>query len=584
MELEQFYPNKMIKKINNNSLRIVSILILLGAIAVAARLFVLQVLDYKYYSTLALDSHEIYKQLHPQRGNVFMQDTRVGKEYPVAINKKYYLVYAVPRDVPESDIATTTNFISRLFNFDKQKSDLLLEKLLKRKDPYEPIAKKIPEEEIKKIQESGLRGINFVAEEYRYSPEGILASGLLGFARSSEDGNLEGNYGIEGYWDQRLSGKSGFLAGERGALGSLIPTAGRIQKLAEDGVDLLLTVDRNLQYQACDRLQKGFEEFKARSASLVVLNSRTGAILAMCSLPDFDPNNYSDVKDVANFNNTSIFTPYEPGSVFKPIVMSVALDMGLVNPFTVFTDSGERIINGHKIHNALNKKYGTVTMTEVLENSINTGMIWVAEKIGQTNFKDYMDKFGFGKKTGIELDTEAQGDVVSFGKSAEIYLANGSFGQGFTATPIQIAAAYAALANGGKMPRPYIVDEVRNKNGKTEKTDPETVESVISATAGKLITGMLISVVENGHGKIAKLDNYYIAAKTGTAQIAKGGKYTEDSNHTFVGFFPASAPEFVLLVKYEAPDRNWAESTAAPVFKDVAKFILDYYGVPRDKK
>ncbi len=564
-------------------MRVVSIFIIFGAFAILARLFVLQVVDYGYYSTLALDAHEIYKQLHPRRGEIFMQDTRNKKEYPVAVNRKYYLVYAVPRDIPENKISTTTNFLSKLFDFDDEESDKLLEKLLKRKDPYEPIAKKVSEDIVQKIKDADLNGVNFVAEEFRYYPESELGSNALGFVRFNQDGNSVGSYGLEGYWDKRLAGKSGFLAGETSAAGSLISLAGRTVKQAEDGVDLLLTIDRNLEYNACERLKKGLEEFKAQSASLLVLNSKTGAVLAMCSAPDFDPNNYADVKDMAYFNNSTIFTSYEPGSVFKPIVMSIALDLGLVSPFTSFVDPGERIVNGHKIRNAEGKKYGKVTMTGVLEHSINTGMIWVAEKIGQLRFKEYVEKFGFGKKTGVELDTEVQADISSFDKKAEIYAANESFGQGFMATPIQLVAAYAALANDGKMPKPYIVEEIRHKNGKIEKTEPEIVDVVISPSAGKLITGMLISVVENGHGKKARLDDYYIAAKTGTAQIAKSGEYAEESNHTFVGYFPASAPQFVLLVKYEAPARNWAESTAAPVFKDVAKFILDYYGVPGDK-
>jgi len=569
---------------SENSTKVISIFILLGAFIILGRLFNLQIIDYGYYSTLALDSHEIYKQLHPRRGEIFMQDTRTGREYPVAINRKYYLVYAVPRDIPVDHIVSTTNYLADLFGYIGEKKDLLLAKLSKPNDPYEPVAKKVSQDVVDIIKSANLFGINFVTEEYRYYPEMNLAASTLGFARINNDGNLSGSYGIEGNWDKRLAGKSGFLAGERSAAGSLISLVGRTLKEAEDGVDLVLTIDRNLQYQSCERLQKGLEEFKAQSASLLILNSKTGAVLSMCSLPDFDPNNFSDIKDLASFNNTTIFTPYEPGSVFKPIVMSIALDLGLVGPFTAFTDPGERIINGHKIHNALNKKYGIVTMTQVLEDSINTGMIWVAEKIGQPQFKEYVEKYGFGKKTGVELDTEMEGDISSFGKTAEIYAANGSFGQGFTATPIQIAAAYAAMANRGKMPKPYIIEEIRYKNGQVDKIEPEIVDSIISPSSGKLITGMLTSVVENGHGKVVKLDNYYIAAKTGTAQIAKEGKYTEESNHTFVGYFPANDPRFVLLVKYEAPAQNWAESTAAPVFRDVAKFILDYYGVPGDKK
>ncbi len=575
----------LVKKETNNQLRIASVFILLMAFIIIARLFVLQVIDRKYYSALALNSHEIYKQLYPRRGSVFFQDTRdKTKEYPAAVNRQYYLLYAVPRDIPPDQISSTTDFLAGILNYTPEEKNILFAKLSKSADPYEPIAKKVSEEIKNQIQSVNLKGINTVGQEFRYYPEGNLAANILGFTGQNANGDLSGRYGIEGFWDKNLAGKSGFLAGERGALGSLIPLADRTLKQAEDGVDLLLTIDRNLQYKACERLREGYEKYQAKSAALILMDPKTGAILSMCSLPDFDPNNYSNVSDVGVYNNTSIFTPYEPGSVFKPIIMSAALDLGLVNPFTTYTDTGERIINGHKIHNALNKTYGLATMTNVLESSINTGMIWVEEKIGQSLFKDYVEKFGFGKKTGIGLDTETAGDISSLSKSAEIYFADGSFGQGLTATPLQLVTAYAALASGGLMPTPYIVDEVRHANGQVEKTEPQT-EVVISPNTDKLITAMLISVIEHGHSQTEKLANYYTAGKTGTAQIASQGGYSaDDTNHTFIGYFPATDPKLVLLVKYEAPQKNWAESTAAPVFHDVEKFALDYYGIPGDKQ
>lgn len=573
------------KKEADNSLRVVSVLVLLGAFIIMARLFVLQVMDHSYYTALALNNHEIYEQLYPHRGSILFQDTRVsGKEYPAAVNRQYYTLYAVPKDIDQSQVASTTDFLSGLLQFSDEDKKLLLGKLQKKDDPYEPIAKKVSEDLKDAIGAAGITGIFATGQEFRYYPEVNLAANILGFTGQNEKGELVGRYGIEGFWDATLAGKSGFLAGEKGAMGGIISVANRTLKKAEDGADLLLTIDRNVQYRACERLQKGLEEYQAKSAALVLMDPKTGAILSMCSAPDFNPNEYAKVKDNAAFNNTTIYSPYEVGSVFKPVVMSMALDLGLVSPFTTFTDTGERIINDFKIHNALDKIYGLVTMTNVLENSINTGMIWVSEKVGKKRFKEYIDKFGFGKKTGIGLDTELAGDVSNLERSADIYTAVGSFGQGFSATPLQVATAYAALASGGKMPRPYIIDQIRHANGQVEKTEVYT-EPVISPSTSKLITGMLISVVEKTYARSASMPNYYIAAKTGTAQIpGKGGYRKDGTNHTFVGFFPATDPKFVLLVKYEEPKLDWAESTAAPVFKDVAKFVLDYYGVPGDKK
>ena len=575
------------KQLNSeNSLRSISIIVLVGACIIIVRLFMLQVMGHQYYLALAASSHEIYEQLYPHRGSIFLQDTRMpDKEYPVSVNRQYYSVYAVPQDISSDQVVSTTDFLIKTLQLPEEDREKLIIKLSKKNDPYEPVAKKIPEQIKDSIMAAHLSGINTTGEEFRYYPEGNVAANILGFTAQNDKGELSGRYGVEGFWDEMLAGKSGFLAGEKGAFGSMIAVANRTLKKAEDGADLLLTIDRNVEYKSCERLRQGLKEYEAKSASLILMNPKTGAIIAMCSMPDFDPNNYSKVDDVGVYNNTAVFTPYEPGSVFKPIIMSVALDLGLVNPFTTYVDTGEREINGFKIRNALDKKYGIATMTNVLENSINTGMIWVAEKIGKTRFKEYVERFGFGKKTGIGLNTEATGDISPLSKPADIYTAVGSFGQGITATPLQVAAAYAALANGGRMPKPYIVEEVRYSNGKTEKTEPET-ESVISANASKLVTGMLISVVEKTYHKVAGMKNYYVAAKTGTAQIAsKAGGYDENkTNHTFVGYFPATDPRFVLLVKFEEPKQNWAESTAAPVFHDVAKFVLDYYAVPGDKK
>lgn len=576
---------RMVKRESSEDKRIrfAAVCVFAAALFVCGQLFNLQVLKYDHYTALATDTREIYKQLSPTRGQIYLQDSRAGQEYPAAINRSYYSVYVVPRDIPQGHIASTTDFLAELFEFDEERKNKLFEQLSKENDPYEPVAAKIVEEKIEIIKEKKIQGVGYVSQDYRFYPEGVSGAHILGFVGRDENNKALGHYGVEGAWEKELSGQSGFLAGEKNALGGLIFSAGTTLKKAEDGADLLLTIDRAVQYKSCDFLKKGFEEYEARNASLILLDVKTGAVLSMCSLPDFDPNDYGKVESVADYNNSAIFTPYEPGSVFKPIVMSMALDLGLVEPNTSFDDPGFREIDDFTIHNALEKKYGRVTMTQVLENSINTGMIWVEEKMSRADLKNYTEKFGFGRETGIGLDTEMPGDISSFDKKADIYAANASFGQGFTATPLQVAVAYAALANDGKLLRPYIVKEVRYPDGRKETASPKVVANVISSRAQKLITGMLISVVENTYKNSARLPDYYIAGKTGTAQIAERGGYSEESNHTFVGYFPANDAKFVLLVKYEAPQRDWAESTAAPVFKQVADFVLDYYGIKEDR-
>ncbi len=562
-------------------LRYVAIFFLLLALWIVARLFTLQIWQHDYYALFALNSREIYQKLHPTRGSIYFRDTRTKEPFPAVINRDYYLVYAVPKDIKIPDIVSTTRKIIEVLGFttDEQKTDLL-EKLSKRDDPYELVAKKVSDEQVTLLKEARLPGIFFTPQEHRYYPEDVVASTVIGFTGLNRDGNPVGRYGLEGYWENKLAGKGGFVAEERGAQGSWIALSERTTVEPENGASLVLTIDRTLQYKACERLRQGMEEYKAKSASLIIMDPNTGAILAMCSLPDFDPNNYSKVEDISAFNNTTIYTPYEPGSVFKPITMGAGLDLGLISPTTKFTDPCVYVYNGKPLRNAEHKCWGEQTMTNVLEHSINTGMVWLESQMDSQVFAGYVKKFGFGIKTGVELDTESAGDTSALEKKGDIYGATASFGQGITVTPLQIAAGYSAIANEGKLPKPYIVDEIRYADGTVEKTTPKYVDQPISARSARLLSGMLTSVIENTYKK-AKVEHYYLAGKTGTAQIPDVNGYSLDrTNHTFAGFGPVDSPRFVIVVKFEEPARQWAEQTTVPVFKDVMEFTLHYYAVP----
>ena len=572
------------KENQNTGHRIVAVGFLLITIWIIARLFILQIIKHDYYVTMATKSHETTKQITPERGNIYFTDARTHETFPAAINKTYYLIFATPKTIPASEVVSTTNKLSEILGFDENAKSELLNKLSDLNSSYKIIAKKVPENLTKKIQLLKINSIGAEEQTYRYYPEDYLAANVLGFVSRNDLGDLEGKYGIEGFYNKKLTGRVGYLEGEKGAGGGWIALAERTNIKPEDGSDLYLTIDRAVQKYACDRLREGMKEYKAKSASLVLLDPNTGAVLAMCSLPDFDPNNFSEVDNLAAFNNTTVFSPYEPGSVFKAFTMGAGLDLGLVTPNTTFVDACELTIDGHKVRNAEHKCYGRQTMTQVLENSINTGVVWVEEKVGGKRFYEYIKKFGFGEKTGISLSQEMSGDISSLTKKGDIYGANGSFGQGLTATPLQIATGFAAIANGGKLMRPFIIAEERTGKGQIIKTSPEVVEISISESASALLRGMLVSVVDN-HYRSAQISNYYVAGKTGTAQIPEKGKYSEErTNHTFAGFAPATKPAFTLVVKYEEPERKWAEQTSLPIFRDVLKFVLEYYGIPGDKK
>lgn len=564
-------------------LRIFRFVILACMFAFASRLFVLQVLTHDFYAALAENQHGIFEQLFPERGTIYMRDpSSPDGVFPAAVNKSLTLVYADTRE-----IANPADAAVKLAPIMEMDAAELLAKLSKPKDPYEPLKKKVPDEVVTRIKALELRGIGFAKEQFRFYPEKANVGHITGFLGSDDQGERIGRYGIEGYWNTELSGERGFLEAERDPLGRLIGSAGRNMRPARDGEELVLTIDRTIQFMACEKLRAAVAGHSADGGSVVIMNPKTGAILAMCNVPDFDPNDYSAVTSLRDFNNGSIFTPYEPGSVFKAITMAAAIDSGKVNPDTLYEDKGQEVIGPYTIKNSDGKANGIQSMTQVLEKSLNTGVIFAARKLGQKEFLRYVQQFGFGSPTGIELDTEVGGNIEALRKKGEIYLATGSFGQGLSVTPLQIISAYGALANGGKLMKPYIVDEVRKLDGSSNKTEPEVVRQVVSKRAAALVSGMLVRVVENGHGHRAGVDGYYVAGKTGTAQIPRKDGLGYEKNVTigsFIGYAPVDDPAFVMLVKIERPrDVEWAESSAAPLFGDIAEFLLQYMEVPPDR-
>ncbi len=551
---------------------------------VTIRLFFLMIVQHGFYTALAEGNHEGSAKLFPKRGQIYIQDSRTKEEYPLAINRDYFLVYADTRQIEDDTTAeSVAEQLSEILGYDAEKKLALYYNLSKRTDPYEPIEQKIDEKKADQIKEKKLPGIGFVRQSYRYYPEETLASQVVGFVGKNDAGDDIGRYGIEGYWHTELAGSGGIVEGLKSAGGRWIPLAGRIFEPANDGADLLLTIDRTLEYQFCKRLKEAREEYQASSASLIMMDPKTGAIRVMCNAPDFDPNAYGKVESSDVYNNLSIFTQYEPGSVFKPLTIAAAINEEVVTPQTLFTDTGSVNANCSKpIQNANDRSYGAQTMVGVLENSINTGLVFAVNKLGKTKFKEYVNMFGFGVKDGIELDTEVSGNIAPLdakkGDTVDCYTATASFGQGITVTPLQMITAISAIANGGTLMKPYIVEQVRRGKNVAE-TKPTEVRKVLTPRTASLVAGMMVSVVDKGQAKSARVPGYYVAGKTGTAQIAGPGGYSEETNHTFVGFAPVDNPKFAMIIKFEKPQRNFADSTAAPLFAELAKIALQYYEV-----
>lgn len=570
------------QSVPDRRLRIFRVVVVLGFFVIAVRLFSLQVLSHDFYAAIAANQHTIFQELIPDRGDVYLRDPKSRSGiFPAAINKKLSLVFASPRDI--EDPVSSAEALAPILELEY---DAVLAKLALRDDPYEPLKRKVTDDVVERIKELELRGIGFIPEPYRFYPEKNTMSHILGFVGSNEKGERVGRYGIEGFWDEELRGTPGFLETERDPVGRWIGIADRNLQRAEDGVDLYLTIDRTIQYVACDKLRKAVSLHDAAGGTVVIADPKTGAIFAMCSVPDFDPNRFFEVEDYRVFNNPAIFTPYEPGSVFKPFTMAAAIDAGKVTPSTTYQDEGEVRIGPYTIRNSDLKAHGRQTMTQVLEKSLNTGVIYAVGEIGPKVFLKYVEGFGFGESTGIELDTEVSGDISSLRKRGDIWSATASFGQGITVTPLQLVAAFGALANGGKLMKPYVIEERRFDGGDIEYTEPVDVRQVITKRVATLVSGMLVRVVEDGHGTRAAVPGYYVAGKTGTAQIAKSGGGYENVAFigSFAGFAPVDDPVFVMVVKIDRPQGvQWAEATAAPLFGEIAAFLLQYLQIPPER-
>ncbi len=541
-------------------------------------LFERQVIQYRHYSEAALQQHVSSQVVPAQRGKILVEDSD-GELYPLGTNVTLFSLTVVPAQIKRPELVAS-KLMPFLSGAGIEESDLIA-KLSSKSKYLPPLKRKIEEKEAQAIADLDLTGVYLTPELYRYYPENIMAAQALGFV--NRDG--KGQYGVEGYLDKQLGGKAGLLEAEQDVFGQQIALGKRQNVDPENGLDVVLTIDRAIQYHVEKALKEAVEKHKADKGSVIIMDPETGKIIAMAQYPNFDPNNYN-TQDLALFNNLNTSLTYEPGSVFKVITMAAGIDAGLVAPSTTYTDPGEVQINDRTIKNSDKVAHGTQTMTQVLEKSLNTGAIFVVQKLGKNLFRKYLEQFGFLSPTGIEVAGEVSAQVKQLRNWSDVDLATMSFGQGIAITPIQMLAAVGAIANDGKLMQPHIVDKILYPSGAVS-IGPDVRGQVISAQAAQLVSAMMVGVVERGHGQKAGVRGYYIAGKTGTAQIPNpnGSGYLAEgvgsTIGTFVGFGPVENPKFVMIARIDRPrDVVYAESSAAPLFGGIAKFLLDYWRIP----
>jgi len=542
-------------------------------------LFERQVIGYRHYAELARQQHVSSQVVPAQRGKVFVEEKGEQDLYPLATNVTLFALQVVPSQIKRPELVAS-KLMPFLSGSGIEESDLIT-KLSSKAKYLPPIKRKIEEKEAQQIADLDLAGVYLAPEQYRYYPEGTMAAQVLGFV--NRDG--KGQYGVEGYLDKQLGGKAGLLEAEQDTFGQQIAIGKRESVNPEDGLDVVLTIDRAIQYQVEKALKEAVEKHKADRGSVIVMDPKTGKIIAMAAYPNFNPNNYN-TEPLELFTNMNTTQAYEPGSVFKVITMAAGIDAGLVSPSTTYTDIGQVEVNDRTIKNSDQLAHGLQTMTQVLEKSLNTGAVFVVQKLGKNLFRKYLDQFGFLKPTGVEAAGEVSTHVKELRNWSEVDLATMAFGQGIAVTPIQMLAAVGAIANDGKLLQPHLVDRILYPSGAVS-VGPDVRGQAISPQTAQLISAMMVGVVERGHGKQAGVPGYFIAGKTGTAQIPdpKTGGYIAEgigsTIGTFVGFGPVENPRFVMLVRIDRPkDVVYAENSAAPLFGKVAKFLLDYWRIP----
>lgn len=531
-------------------------------------------------SALGASQYAKTLEILPARG-----DIRSSDNFPLATEKVSYLLYANPKEI--KDPQELANKLSPLLQIDAAS---ISAKLVQDRF-WVSLKTNIFESDKQALVKAGFidnscvdkgNGLGCEDQTVRFYPEASTAAQLLGFVGKDSFGNDKGYSGIEGYYERQLRGRPGKATVIQDAHGN--PIVAKMNDLstgAEDGRTLILHVDRSIQYIMDQKLSQGIQKYGAESGMAAVMDPKTGGIIAMSSFPSYDPRSYQKY-DESLYINPFITSTYEPGSTFKPLVMAAALNEGLVKPDTQCPICDKPVsVGGYLIHTWNDQYTANITMNNIIVDSDNTGMVYVAQQLGLDKMLSYINKFGIGQTTNIDLQGEFAPEVKPKDQWYPTTLATAGFGQGITVTPIELLDAFSSIANDGQRMEPHVVSQVVKSDGETVAIPPKVLDQTFTPETAKVMTEILVNTVNNGEAKYLRLPGYRIAGKTGTASIAKDGHY--DPNKTiasFIGFAPADDPKFVMVVILNKPTSSiYGSETAAPIWFSIAKDMLTYYGI-----
>lgn len=557
---------------------VIRIIFLLFLSAIALRLFYWQVIRAEFLQSQAENQHFTDSKIEAVRGNILFSDGSI-----LVSSNPVFNLYGLPKVIPADQKVKISYLLAKVLADDSQKVSELAKDLATQlsQDLYwVMLQKNISIDQKKQIEDLNIGGVGFEQKSSRFYPEGSSSAHLLGFLGSDAKGESKGYFGLEGYFDGELKGISGLIRNEKDALGLPIMIGNFFTQEARNGKDLSLYIDRSVQFIVEKELKAGIEKYGAKSGSIVIMDPKTGGILALASFPNYDPAKYySFPKEY--YKNPVVADQYEPGSTFKVLVMASAINEDLVKPDTKCDIcSGSISLGGFTIRTWDNKYYPLTSMKDVIVHSDNTGMVFTAKKLGVDKFYSYIQDFGFGRSTDIDLQDESSPEIRSKNSWKEIDVATASFGQGIAVTPIQMVRAVAAIANGGYLMEPHVVKEIKDDSSSFE-IKPKMVRQVFKSSTAEIMKEMMVAAVEEGEAKFFRVKGFKVAGKTGTAQIPVAGHYDLTKTiASFVGFAPADDPKFVMLVRFDEPSASiFGAETAAPTFFNIAKLLFLYYKI-----
>ncbi len=560
-------------------IRIISLAIFAFALLLIGRLYVLQIVRNDNYINKADRQYSSSANKVFSRGTIYFQN-KDKTLVSAATLKSGFIVAINPEILQEPDDVWLK--IKDLISIEH---DAFILKANKKNDPYEEIATHVDEAVGKQISDLNIKGLQVYKERWRFYPGGNTAAHVLGILGYKGD-EYAGRYGLESKYETLLERKDGAYVNFFAEMFSDIKAATNPSE--ENEGDIVTTIEPTVQTFLQSVLASTTEKWDSDLTGGIIMDPKTGEIIAMETYPTFDPNNSGEQKNSAIFSNPLVENVYEMGSIIKPLTVAAGIDLGVITSKSTYYDKGFVMISGKKVSNFDGKERGVVNMQDLLSQSLNVGAAYVEKLIGNKKFAEYINLYGLGEKTGIELPNEAKDLISSLKGNIDIDFATASFGQGIALTPVSTIRALSVIANGGFLVNPHLVKSINYKIGVSKDTPIDPGKYVLKRETTEEVARMMTYSVDNvlSNGTL-KIPNYSVAAKTGTAQIAKeggGGYYDDQFLHSFVGFFPSYNPRFIIFLYTLHPKgAQFGSETLTHPFMDIVNFLINYYEIPPDR-